>query len=76
MRSGVAIISTSAGSDSAVRGVSRTVRPHRQTRDERKVITANDPTMRAFAEQLQTLKQEITRLDEVIRENGGVINDG
>lgn len=31
--------------------------------------------MRAFKQQLETLKQEITRLDEAIRENGGVIND-
>jgi transcriptional regulator with XRE-family HTH domain len=47
----------------------------RTARDEKRVITANDPTMRAFTEQLQTLRKEITRLDEVIRDNGGVIND-
>jgi hypothetical protein len=34
-----------------------------------------DPEIRALTEQLQTFKQEITRLDEVIRENGGVIGD-
>ena len=48
----------------------------RTARAEHRVITANDPTMRAFTEQLQTLRKEITRLDEVICENGGVIDDG
>lgn len=33
---------------------------------------AIDPEIRAITEQLRGLKQELTRLDEVIRENGGV----
>ena len=47
----------------------------RTARDRKRPITPRDPEVRAFTEQLQTLKQEITRLDEVIRENGGVIDD-
>jgi len=37
-------------------------------------LRPQDPQMRAFKHQLETLKQEITRLDDVIRENGGVID--
>ena len=33
------------------------------------------PELRAYNEQLKTLEQDIARLDRVIRENGGVIND-
>jgi hypothetical protein len=33
------------------------------------------PEMRAYTEQLNSLEQEITRLDRVICENGGVIDD-
>jgi hypothetical protein len=33
------------------------------------------PELRAYTEQLNSLEQEITRLDRVIRENGGVIHD-
>jgi transcriptional regulator with XRE-family HTH domain len=47
----------------------------RSARDEHWRITPSDPEMRAFTEQLETLKREITRLDQVIRENGGVIDD-
>ena len=48
----------------------------RTARDEKRTITPNDPEMRAFSEQVRTLRKQITRLDEVIRENGGVIGDG
>jgi len=48
----------------------------RTARDEKRRITLNDPDMRAISEQVRTLKKEITRLDEVIRENGGVIDGG
>jgi hypothetical protein len=34
-----------------------------------------DPEMRAFKQQLETLQQEMRRLEDVIRENGGIIND-
>jgi hypothetical protein len=34
-----------------------------------------DPEIRALSQQIRTLGQEITRLDEVIRDNGGVIDD-
>ena len=43
--------------------------------DEKRTITPNDPEMRAFSEQVRTLRKQITRLDEVIRETGGVIDD-
>ena len=59
--------------DGAVLRVRRPVGSHR--RRQKRPITPRDPEVRAFTEQLQTLKQEITRLDEVIRENGGVIDD-
>ncbi len=48
----------------------------RTPRDGRRFMRPDDPEIRAFKEQLQTLKQEITRLDQVIRENGGVFDDG
>ena len=48
----------------------------RTAKDEKKPIAVWEPEMRAFAEQLQTLRRELTRIDEVIRENGGVIDDG
>lgn len=33
------------------------------------------PELRAYTEQLKSLEQEVTRLDRLIRENGGVIHD-
>ena len=47
----------------------------RTASDDERTITPRDPEMRAITEQLQALKHELTRLDEVIRENGGVIDD-
>jgi hypothetical protein len=37
--------------------------------------TARETRMRAVSEQLRTFEQELTRLDMMIRDNGGVIND-
>jgi transcriptional regulator with XRE-family HTH domain len=42
---------------------------------EKKPVDPWEPEMRAYTEQLRSLEQEITRLDRVIRENGGVISD-
>jgi transcriptional regulator with XRE-family HTH domain len=42
---------------------------------EKRPVDPWEPEMRAYTEQLQSLEQEITRLDRVILENGGVIND-
>jgi len=36
---------------------------------------ARETRMRAVSEQLRTFEQELTRLDMMIRDNGGVIND-
>lgn len=47
----------------------------RATREERRNPRL-DPEMRAITERLHTLKEEITRLDEVIRQNGGVTDHG
>jgi transcriptional regulator with XRE-family HTH domain len=41
----------------------------------KKPLSPWDPDMRAFKEQAETLKREIDRLDQVIRDNGGVIDD-
>lgn len=42
---------------------------------QKRLVRPRDPEIRAFKQQLETMKQEITRLDNVIRENGGVIDD-
>jgi transcriptional regulator with XRE-family HTH domain len=48
----------------------------RRTLEQKRVLRHGDPDMRAFKEQLLTLQQELKRLEDVIRENGGVIDDG
>lgn len=47
----------------------------RTAKKEHRVVTPRDPEMRAFTAQLEALKADITRLDALIRENGGVIDD-
>ena len=42
---------------------------------QKRPLRPRDPEMRAFKQQLETMKQEITRLDNIIRENGGVTDD-
>jgi transcriptional regulator with XRE-family HTH domain len=42
---------------------------------EKRDVNPWAPELRAYTEQLNTLEQQIARLDWVIRENGGVIND-
>lgn len=48
----------------------------KQALEQKRRLRPGDPETRAFKQQLETLKQEITRLDDVIRENGGVIDEG
>ena len=44
--------------------------------DRKTAIPARDIVdLRAFREQLETLRDELARLDKLIRENGGMIND-
>jgi transcriptional regulator with XRE-family HTH domain len=47
----------------------------RTAKNEHRVVTPRDPTMRALTEQLEALRDEIIRLDKQIRENDGVIDD-
>ncbi len=42
---------------------------------EEKNSTTQETRMRAVSEQLQNFEQELTTLDRMIRENGGVIRD-
>ena len=50
-------------------------RLERTARSEEIDNTERESRMRAISEQLQTFSQELTRLDRVIRDNGGVIDD-
>jgi transcriptional regulator with XRE-family HTH domain len=47
----------------------------RTVKDDPRPITPRSPEMRPYIEQLEALNKEITRLDKVIREHGGVIDD-